>query len=221
MSGADPQPCLVKVPADHGWTLAHPCHSIRTWQRLACSSTLPALAPTLPSVSPAGAVGVPLGHDWAVSKCCVTPHCAFSYFQSPQIDGLRAAGPGSPGVRDLSALTESYKHPPGSGWATPALSDNQQHLAQPLPNKPNSSRSCKGAADISTPSRTKLRSGLCLSPPGVTAMPRCRGRWALASQPPWVTHTCPADWCLSQFAQEKATKPPWGRGVWVSPRTQG
>lgn len=52
-------------------------------------------------------------------------------------------------------------------------------------------------------------------------MPRCRDRWALASHTPWVTHTCPTDWYLSQFAQEKATKHPWGHGVWMSPRTQG
>lgn len=48
------------------------------------ASTLPALAPILPRVSPAGAVRTHLGHGWAASKGYETPHCVFSWFQTPR-----------------------------------------------------------------------------------------------------------------------------------------
>lgn len=73
-SGADPQPCLVKVQADHGWTLTHVWYFGKRWQFQACTCESAGQHPACsgthpPSVSPAGTVRAHSGHGWAVSKC--------------------------------------------------------------------------------------------------------------------------------------------------------
>ena len=82
-SGADPQPCLVKMQADHGWTLTHPWYFGKRWQCQACTcgsaGQHPACSGTHPpSVSPAGTARACPGHGWAVSDGCVIAHCLFS-----------------------------------------------------------------------------------------------------------------------------------------------
>lgn len=80
--------CQKLTPALPGEGASRPwvdsCPSLSFYQEMVktalylLASTLPALAPIDPSVSPTGAVRIRLGHSWAVSKGYETPHCIFS-----------------------------------------------------------------------------------------------------------------------------------------------